>query len=277
MALMSERGAMQIHLYALCWNDIALLDFFFRNYEPWVDRFFIADDHSDDGSREYLGNHPKVTVTTFTRKDPHSFVLSARRYYNSAWHQSRSAADWVVVTNIDEHLYHPDMRTYLEQCKRSSVTAIPSLGYQMLAPNFPSPDCLLSRDVRRGVAWHKMSKLALFDPNAIDDIGYGPGRHRAKPTGRIRFPERDEVLNLHYKYLGLDYIWSRQQSQAPRLLATDRQRRFGHEYLWDLEKVAREMSELESRSFDVMDRTRDHDKAHGEVRWWRVLPEKSQT
>jgi hypothetical protein len=263
---------MQIHLHTLCWNDIAMLDFFFRHYTPWVDRFFIADDGSDDGTRAYLQEHPKVTLVDLDRPDPDSFVVSAKEYYDTDWRKSRGVADWVVVTNIDEHLYHPDMRSYLRQCRSAGVTAIPALGYQMVSQTFPDPESILTREIRRGVPWLKMSKLGIFKPDAIEKIAYSPGRHRVNATGQIRFAERDEVLNLHYKFLGLDYVRSRHQSQAPRLLPTDQKQGFGHKYFWDLERLKEEMADLEARAVDVMDVTLDHHKAHTEPRWWRELP-----
>ena len=29
---------MIVHLYTLCWNEAEMLPYFFRHYDPWVDR-----------------------------------------------------------------------------------------------------------------------------------------------------------------------------------------------------------------------------------------------
>ena len=58
---------MTIHLYAICWNEIRLLRFFFRHYDSLVDRFVMFDDGSTDGTIEYLRGKPKVEVRPFPR------------------------------------------------------------------------------------------------------------------------------------------------------------------------------------------------------------------
>ena len=35
-----------VHLYAVCWNEAHILPYFFRNYEPWVQRFVFFDNGS---------------------------------------------------------------------------------------------------------------------------------------------------------------------------------------------------------------------------------------
>jgi hypothetical protein len=49
-----------VHLYAQCWNDGWMLPFFFRHYDRLVDRYFMFDDGSSDGTSSILSSHPKV-------------------------------------------------------------------------------------------------------------------------------------------------------------------------------------------------------------------------
>ena len=100
-----------VHLYTLCWDEADMLGFFFRHYDPFVDRYVIYDDGSTDGSREILSAHPKVELRDFPRTDPDSFVLSHRAMQNEAWKESRHRADWIVITAIDEHLHVPGRAT----------------------------------------------------------------------------------------------------------------------------------------------------------------------
>ncbi len=262
-------SAQRVHLYAACWNEGDMLEFFFRHYDEWVERYIVFDDGSTDGSRERLARHPRVDVRTLERTHPDSLVLSLRDLYDHAWKESRGVADWVAVVNVDEQLYHRDIRGYLAACRRAGVTAIPALGYQMTAAGFPDPSSTLAVSVRRGVPWRNMSKLALFDPDAIDEINYEVGRHVAVPTGRVVYPERDELLNLHYKCLGLERVLERHAKQGPRLREQDRIHGWGHRYLQDSEETAAWLDEMTGQAVEPLAAASVAHVEHGEPRWWR--------
>lgn len=260
---------MTIHLHTLCWNDRRMLDYFFRHYEPWVDHFYLLDDGSTDGTREYLDQHPKVSVERLQRVNPGSWILSAQYIYDNVWKQSRGQADWVIVTNIDEHLYHPDMQNYLAHCGATGITAVPALGYQMISEVFPSRDAVLTRDVRHGMPWRQMNKLSIFNPDKIDNTNFAPGRHRAQFSGDVRFPERDEVLNLHFKYMGMDYTSNRHSELLTGLREIDRERGWGHKYAWDEAQLNQDFAAVMNACVDVTDVNTDHQSLHEKGRWWR--------
>lgn len=259
---------MRVHLHTVCWNDAPRLDFFFRHYGPWIDRFFIHDDGSTDGSAERLASRPDVTLRKLERAHPESWVLSAKHIYDTSWQLSRGEADWVVIANIDEHLHHPGMRRYLERMSAQGVTAIPALGFQMIERRTPQADSLLWRDHPHGAPWANMSKLQIFRPDRIASTDYAPGRHRVRFAGEVVLPARDEVLNLHYKYLGLDETFERHRQQAGRLGALDLARRWGHKYLWDRETYEADFEAHAGRAVDISSLTDPHAE-HPEPRWWR--------
>jgi Glycosyl transferase family 2 len=183
-----------------------MLGFLFRHYDPLVQRFVVYDDGSTDDSLEILRSNPKVEVRpTPPYSDPDSRILSGTSILECCWKESRGVADWVIVTDIDEHLYHHrDLEGYLKTCKERGVTIIPALGYQMLAEEFPKEGIWLCRSVTMGAPWHKMNKLNIFAPDEIESTNYQPGRHRAALVGNVVAPARDELLLLHYKFLGFD-------------------------------------------------------------------------
>src|SRR6266850_7001210 len=155
---------MEIHLYTVCWNDGHMLPFFFRHYDRFVSRYFFFDDGSSDGSLELLHARPNVVVQQFVRSDPDSFVLSEQSFSNECWKLSRGSADWVIVTDIDEHLFHVDLTELLKRYKSLGVTFIPAVGYQMISEDFPHRDETLCETRTRGAPWHRYSKPSLFDP-----------------------------------------------------------------------------------------------------------------
>src|SRR5262249_18507145 len=134
---------MKIHLYALCWNEAKILPFFFRHYDHLVSRYFIFDDQSSDGSLDILHGHPKVEVQPFQRSDPDSFTLSELTLSNEVWKRSRGEVDWVIVVDLDEHLFHPDLSGLLARYKALGITIVPTLGFQMISEEFPRADELL--------------------------------------------------------------------------------------------------------------------------------------
>jgi glycosyltransferase involved in cell wall biosynthesis len=217
---------MRIDLYATCWNEERIIPFFLRHYEPIVDRIVIFDDDSSDRSRELLSASPKVEVRRL--KQGASSILMQMEEMNRCWKESRGRADWVIICDMDEHVYHHnELRDYLGQCKANDFTILNPIGAEMMSADFPPADAVLCQTIRRGVRSFNLDKLAVFNPDAIEEMNYRAGRHVATPSGRLIFPPRREVKILHYKYLGLDYLIARSTALSPRKTDFDRSRGWG--------------------------------------------------
>ena len=258
---------MKVYLYTILWNEEEMLGFFFRHYDSIVDRYFVYDNGSTDRTRELLAAHPKVEIRPFVFSHPDSYVLSAQTLHESMWQESRGVADWVIVTAVDELLYHPvGLPRYLRERAQAGDTALPALAFQMVSDTFPVADENLAESRRLGVPLDHYNKLSVFNPDAIEATQYDVGRHRAKPRGRVRYPRRDELLLLHYKFLGLDYVARRYALLRTGLGTTDRKHGFGHEY--DIEQAAlkAELDGLRAKCFDV---TGDRARRLWRQRWWR--------
>lgn len=220
---------MIIHLYALCWNEERMLPYFFKHYDKIVDKYYIFDNNSTDNSYTILKSHPNVITNKIDLRGD-SMVEAAKDQYNLIWKQSRGIADWVIVCNVDEHFYHPDFRNYLEECTTNDITLIMPIAYEMISEVFPSNDKLLCETIRYGVREKKMDKPEIFNPTEIQEINFIPGRHYAYPIGNVRMPESREVLLLHYKYLGLDYVSKRHLELKTRIRETDFVYGYGYQY-----------------------------------------------
>jgi len=264
-------GRDRIHLYTLSWNEKKMLGYFFRHYDRFVDRYVFFDDGSDDGTLEVLHAHPRVEVRRFVRSDPDSFVLSSRALNDQNWKESRGVADWVIVGAVDEHLWHRDLEGYLATMRAAGVTAIPGLGFEMAGTEFPGPDELLVDTRVRGAPESASNKLNLFDPNEIEETRYSVGRHHAAPMGRVVYPERDELLILHYKYISIDYIAPRHALLATGLGKVDRQRRWGHQFDFDREQLLTKIATINESAVNVRDPGQPIDTVSGGPRWWRQL------
>lgn len=220
---------MRVDLYTICWDEAEFLPSFFRHYDHLVDRYFIYDDGSTDGTLDLLAAHSRVEIRRFPRSVGNSFVLSHRAFHESVWKESRGRADWVIVTAVDEFL---SMRAGLTKERlaayaRAGATMIPALGYQMISETFPERGADLCRSVTTGAFYSLMSKLSLFDPNLIEATGYALGRHGASPSGRLVMAPFDELELRHYRYLDFERTLGRNLALAARMGETDRRQGWG--------------------------------------------------
>jgi len=259
----------RIHYYAPAWNEELMLPYLFRHYGPWVDRFVIYDSDSTDGSVELLRRMQKVEIRKVPWSQPDSMVATLQELHNNCWKESRGAADWVIVADIDEFLYHPDFLGYLRRCRRRGVTCIPSLGYDMVSDRFPGPDDVLLDTVRRGIRSKMMCKLRLFDPNAVEETNFGPGGHTAKPTGRIVYPKRDRMLLLHYKALGADYLIRRSAMMETTRRARDIANNWSHHYRTPEADLIAGVENALAASVDVVGIGEGAWRDYRKWRWWR--------
>jgi Glycosyl transferase family 2 len=261
---------MRIHLYTLSWNEMKMLGFFFRHYDPWVERYVFFDDGSNDGTLDVLRRHPRVELRRFERHHADSFVLSSQRLNDHVWKESRGVADWVIISAVDEHLYHRDLAGYLEYAQRSGITAIPGLGYEMVSVKFPGSAEVLTKTRTRGAPEPWWNKLNLFNPHAVEETNYSPGRHVARPIGKIIYPQIDELLILHYKYIGFDYVRPRHVLLASGLGKTDRKNNWGNQFDYSAIKLAYKMAKLKMRAVDIT-KLKEPGQNHPGARWWRNL------
>lgn len=263
---------MRVDLYTMCWNEVDMLGFFFRHYDPVVTRYVVYDDGSTDGSLDILHRHPRVEVRRFERSDPGSFVLSQQHHQDTVWKASRGHADWVIVTALDEHLvaHRWPLGAYLAAARHSGVTAIPAIGFQMLSAALPAADACLATTLTTGAPWGVMSKLSLFDPAAIEDTGFALGRHGARPSGRVQLPPRDELMLLHYKYIGFERTLQRHRDQNAGLGVTDVSSGWAVQYRWDEAKLRTEWDGFAARAVDVADPVFTPSSSLDGQRWWRA-------
>lgn len=247
-----------------------MLPFFFLHYDKLVQRYIIYDDGSTDNSREILRLNPKVELRPMPPySDPESRIHSALALQETCWRESRGTADWVIVTDIDEHLYHPQMYQYLAQCRARGVTIIPALGYQMLAERFPEHKNLLCQSLTKGACYSLYSKLNIFSPSEIEAVNYAPGRHTAAPTGHVVLPARDELLLLHYHLLGFERVRKRYAQFLTRQRKTDIAMGWGGQYSSSSEQLRAAWNGVANQLVDISRPNLRPWKTHEGSRWWR--------
>lgn len=242
---------MIIHVYAICWNEERMLPYFFKHYDAVADQYFIFDNGSTDASLAILESRPNVTVDSFGVEGG-SLIRTAQVLFNQFWKSSRGRADWIIVCDVDEHLYHPDLRGYLEECASKGITLVVPEGYEMVSDGFPENGLPLAQTIKRGVRSREMDKPQIFRPDAVRETNFGPGRHLASPEGEIIRPSVQEIKLLHYKYLGFEYLNARYSVLQQGLREGDIANRWGYHYLWDEKQKREQFERMKKQTVQVL-------------------------
>lgn len=215
---------MKIHVYTTCWNEEKILPFFLLHYEQFADKIVVYDNMSNDHSAEIIDAHPLCERREFNTEGRFN-ELTLQKIRNTAWMESRETADWVIVCDSDEFIYHPNFIRYLENCKEREITVLHPHGYNMFADYTPQPGQQIWKQIKTGTPSWLYSKKAVFDPKKIKVMNFRPGSHICAPKGVVNI-ERDQALKLlHYKFIGgLDTVeekwgnYGQRQSLSNRLL-----------------------------------------------------------
>jgi glycosyltransferase involved in cell wall biosynthesis len=226
-----------------------MIPFFLRHYEPLVDRIVVFDDGSSDRSQKLLSASRKIELRRLPSGP--SSILMQMEEMNRCWKESRGRADWVMLCDMDEHIYRPRLRDYLKDCQTEHATILHLSGLEMVSANFPSANAVLSETIRHGVRTFLLDKMAVFDPNAIEEINYTPGLHVAAPTGRVIFSRKREVKLLHYKQLGLDYVLWRSNELQHRQTEYDRERGWSLHNCRSAGEIERDFTALLGKARDI--------------------------
>jgi len=261
---------MRIDLYSRSWNDAHMLPFFFRHYDSWVNRYIIYDDGSQDETIKILQSHPRVEVRAQPQPiDPSSRVESSRQLQNEIWKESRNQADWVIVTDLDEHLYHPRIHSYLERCADDDITVVPALGFEMISDKpFPRNSITsLFNLLSVGAPSRHYSKASIFNPNEITESNFTVGRHEAMFEGQVVIPRSLELLLLHFHYIDFARVASRHALYLTRQLPRDLSNKWGIQYTWSEVELRKKWEEITRSSFDIRRTNWTRESHSGQSKW----------
>jgi len=228
-----------------------MIEYFLRHYEAFAERIVIYDDDSDDGSKEILLAHNKVEVRQFVRSDHDSLELSRIATFNHCWKEARGTADWVIIVDCDEFVFHPRIDEYFATQKHNGVTIIPTLGFQMVTDQFPGEGEYLAKSHTRGCPFDRRNKPCVFDPSAIREINFSVGMHSAQPVGLQSLPPKDELMLLHYKYLGVDYLCCRHLELSSRRGSVEKANQWSSHWENTAEQLRGAFDSYKARSVDI--------------------------
>lgn len=242
-----------VHYYAVCWNEEKMLPFMFDYYKQFVDRFTLYDNYSDDNSESIILSQAKAVLQRFSMNgEINDFVY--QNIKNNCWKQSRGKADFVIVCDIDEFVYHKDIFQTINLLLDENYSVVKPYGYNMYSTEYPIYDAgqLLTDQIKCGVRSHMFDKCILFNPHYIVEVNYEPGAHECHPWGQVKQYRSEDFKLLHYKNIGLDQLLERNRTYAARLSKVNIENNFGMDYLKKEQSIIMEFKFNEQQATEII-------------------------
>lgn len=212
---------MNVEIYALCNQEAMILPYFMRHYNQYGQVFLFAS-HSEDGSEELAKSLGAIIVPMDTNNEVNDEIFTDVK--NNCWKASK--ADWVIICDTDEFIYHPHFIAYLETVQD---TIIVPKNYEMFSDVFPTTQGQIYEEVNMGFAYKDdpNRKMFLFKPQEIVSMNYAPGCHSADPIGNVSIHYESKIISMHMKHLSVDYVVKRNAYLSSRMSAVNRARGWG--------------------------------------------------
>lgn len=222
-----------IHAYFLCYNEEYILPHLLKYYSKFCDRITILDNYSTDNSENIINEFSNTVIEKWDSNGEvrDDLYLNIK---NNVWKKSIGVADYVIVGDADEFLYHENMIDFLTESKDKGYTLFKPEGYHMIGNEeliLDKNDNLFEK-VTEGIKGESNNKLMLFDCNKIKEINYTFGCHQANPIGDIKMYIGSDLKMLHYKYLGLKDFIPKQLLRGKRLSEFNKRYGLGSYYLY---------------------------------------------
>lgn len=219
---------MKIHAHIVAWNEEMILPYTLDHYSQFCEKIFVYDNMSTDSSDKIYKKYDNVEVIKWSSNNE----INEMNYVNlkSMSYRIKSRdADWVIVCDCDELLYHENLIEKLEEYKKQGITVPRIDGHDMVCETFPKYDgSLLVEKVKIGSqTYEPMCKNIIFDPKL--DVSFGIGAHTFS-SNNTKYSEFPELKLLHYKFLGKDYVRKLYMMRAKRLSTWNKERKLGEHY-----------------------------------------------
>jgi hypothetical protein len=226
-----------IHAYFICYNEENILPHLLKHYLSFCEKVVILDNYSTDNSCKIIESFKNTEIIKYNSNNElnDGVYLTVK---NNIWKSSIGTADYVIVGDTDEFLYHENIVEFLTESKQKGITIFKPEGYHMVADEELelAPNDNILELVKYGVRTEVLDKLMMFDCNLIKEINYSFGCHAANPSGNFVISNDSNLKMLHYKFLGIKDHMLKQKIRAERLSQYNKERGLGLYYLMNEEE-----------------------------------------
>lgn len=237
MDTINKEYPIKVDVFTLCYNEMDILPFVIDYWKLFARHVYVFDNGSDDGSVEYLKKFNWISVMPF-----YSDGFNDGRHVdikNNMW--KISDADFVVVCDMDECLYHENIMDVLQYMKHNGQSISCTAQLSTISNDFheyPGNGKLYHQldGVRFGNNINLGDKCIIFNPRMIQQICYEPGAHKCHPIGIVNFYDKqnsDPLMHIHIKDLSINKMMERIKMYANRLSEDNKRFRWGYQYTWD--------------------------------------------
>jgi len=209
---------MNIEIYSLCHQEAKIIPYYMRHYNQYG-QVFLYEGHSTDGSAELAKSMGAIIVPFDTKNEVRDDLFLDMK--NNCW--KASVADWVIICDMDEFIYHPNFVAYLETIQETIIA--PQI-IEMMSDSFPTTQGQIYDEIKYG--FNSISrKMFLFRPKEIKEMNYAVGAHTSQPNGNASVNTTSEIICMHMRHLSLDYVVARNAYLYNRLSEVNKKSGWG--------------------------------------------------
>ena len=238
---------MTIDVFAVCYNEEIILPYFLKHYKKFARNITIYDNMSTDNSVQIMNEHGVNVIPYDTQgKMDESTYLNIK---NNCW--KGSDADWVIVCDMDELIYHENI---IEVLTNTHANHIVTEGYEMMSESLPTTEGQIYEELKFGYFKPAYSKPCLFKPSEIKNINFTPGSHTARPTGPNIIIIKNSVIKLlNYKYLNREVLIKKYEHYKVRQSDEMKKNSWGNYQEWDANVINSQFDCWLSISYNIID------------------------
>lgn len=226
------------------YNEEDLVSQFLDHYSPQVDRVFLLDNESTDGSLSCAMRYPNVEVSTF-KTGGQMKDLDLIRVKRAKLTELRGRFDYAILIDADEFLVPKrggTIREALGALPPAEIHGTHGLTMMRRPPDAPyEPSIPLVQQYRYGVEdVAHLSKPIIVRPES--DVAFHPGHHMTvnKDNAALKDPARASFYLLHYSLIDEEIYVRRAMGRASRMSEENRRLHLSHHYFDPNEAAYRE-------------------------------------